>query len=118
MHIAADPSSATRRDGEAEDCARLPAFAAQLITVALDDPGSLIEHMSNTFPWLLALSPTDRESCVRNLIDAARASFPTGRPHPAIAELTSWKETATAVAAGLGNTDLHWIDEDTPVRRP
>ncbi|MGN5381065.1 hypothetical protein ACQ4WX_39755 [Streptomyces lasalocidi] len=55
----------TRRDGEAlvlmsqreaEGRARLLDFAAQLITVTLDDRGSLAERMSNAFPWMLALS--------------------------------------------------------------
>lgn len=47
---------------------------------------------------MLALSPADRESCAQDLVDAARSSFSTDQPHLAIAELTSWKETATAVA--------------------
>ncbi|MGO1456860.1 MAG: prevent-host-death protein, partial [Corynebacterium casei] len=41
-----------------------------------------------------------------------RASFATEQPHLAISELTSWKETATAVAAGLGSADLEWLDAD------
>ena len=73
----------TRRDGEslvlmsqreAESRTRLLSFAAQLITVALDDGGSLAERMSKAFPWMLALSPADRRSCTQDLIDAARAS--------------------------------------------
>lgn len=115
------PVTVTRRDGEAlvlmsrreaEGRARLLDFAAQLITATLDDAGTLGERMSRTFPWMLALSLADREVCARDLVDAARASFSTDQPHLAIAELTSWKETATAVAAGLGSTDLEWFDED------
>lgn len=121
------PVRVTRRDGEAlvlmsqreaEGRARLLRLAAQLITVTLDEGGSLAERMSKTFPWMLALSPTDRESCARELIDAARASFSTDQPHLALAELTSWKETATAIAAGLGTADLEWLDEDETVERP
>ncbi|KAF0847536.1 hypothetical protein FNL39_103434 [Nocardia caishijiensis] len=117
----------TRRDGEAlvlmsqreaEGRARLLEFAAQLITVTLDDNGSLAERMSKAFPWMLALSPADRDTCAQNLVDAARASFSTDQPHLAIAELTSWKETATAIAAGLGRTDLEWLDGDDVVERP
>nr|WP_235174408.1 hypothetical protein [Tomitella biformata] len=67
---------------------------------------------------MLALSPVDRESCAQGLVDAARASFSTDQPHLALAELTSWKETATAVAAGLGSADLEWLDEDETVARP
>ncbi|MGV9680842.1 prevent-host-death protein [Nocardia sp. NPDC003482] len=121
------PVTVTRRDGEAlvlmsqreaEARSRLLKFAAQLITVALDDSGSLAERMSKTFPWMLALSPTDRASCAQDLVDAARASFSTGQPHLAIAELTSWKETATAIAAGLGSADLEWLDDTETVERP
>lgn len=121
------PVTVTRRDGEslvlmsqreAESRARLLDFAAQLITVTLDDSGTLAERMSKAFLWMLALSPTDRESCARDLVDAARASLSTDQPHLAIAELTSWKETATAVAAGLGRSDLEWLDEDETVERP
>lgn len=121
------PVTVTRRDGEAlvlmsqreaEGRARLLNFAAQLITVTLDDSGTLAARMAKVFPWILALSPSDRESCAQDLIDAARASFSTDQPHLAIAELTSWKETATAVAAGLGNADVEWLDEDETVERP
>ncbi len=115
------PVTVTRRDGEAlvlmsqreaEGRARLLDFAAQLITVALDGEDPLPERMSKAFPWMLALTPADREACAKDLVDAARASFSTDQPHLAIMELTSWKETATAVAAGLGAADLEWLEED------
>lgn len=121
------PVTVTRRDGEAlmlmsqreaEGRARLLEFAAQLITVTLDDEGTLAERMSRSFPWMLALSPADRESCAQELVDAARASFSTDQSHLAIAELTSWKETATAVAARLGSADLEWLAEAETVERP
>lgn len=121
------PITVTRRDGEAlvlmsqreaDGRARLLEFAAQLITVATDDHGTLAERMAKVFPWILALSVADREVCAREILDAARASFATEQPHLAIAELTSWKETATAIAAGLGNTDLEWLDDAYLVERP
>lgn len=121
------PVTVTRRDGEAlvlmskreaEGRARLLEFAAQLITVTLDDSGPLSVRMAKAFPWMLALSPADRESCAQDLIDAARASFSTDQPHLAIAELTSWRETATAVAAGLGSADIEWLDDNETVGRP
>ncbi|WP_127842757.1 prevent-host-death protein [Actinomyces wuliandei] len=124
------PVTVTRRDGEAlvlmsqreaEGRARLLDLAARLITVALEDTGTLVERMSRAFPWMLALSPTDRETCTQDLVDAARASFSTNQPHLAVSELTSWKETAAAVAAGLGRTDVEWLDEGSglePVERP
>jgi len=123
------PVTVTRRDGEAlvlmskreaDSRTRMLQFAAQLIGVAVDDTGPLAERMSRAFPWMLALSPGDREICAQDLVDAARASFSTDQPHLVLAELTSWKETATAIAAGLGRGELEWIDEDAdvPVKRP
>lgn len=121
------PITVTRRDGEAlvlmserEALGRshLLNFAAQLITVTLDDRGTLAERMAKAFPWMLALSPADQESCAQDLVDAARASFSTDQPYLAMAELTSWRETATAIAAGLGSVDLEWLDKSETVERP
>ncbi|CAQ00488.1 prevent-host-death protein [Clavibacter sepedonicus] len=121
------PVQVTRRDGEtlvlmsqtaADAQAQLLQFAADLITVTLDDEGSLASRMSERFPWMLALSPTDRETCSRELVNAARASFSTGQPHLAIAELTSWRESATAIAAGLASSPVEWLARPTPVERP
>lgn len=121
------PVTVTRRDGEslvlmsqreADSRTRLLAFAAQLITVSLDD-GPLAARMAKAFPWMLALSPADQATCAQDLMDAARASFATDQPHLAIAELVSWQETATAIAAGLrGTADLEWLDSDETVERP
>ena len=54
----------------------------------------------------------------QELIDAARASFATEQPHLALAEFTAWKETATAIAAGLGDVETDWLDDSEPVERP
>lgn len=121
------PVLVTRRDGEslvlmsqreAEGRTRLLSLAAQLITVAFDDAGSLAQRMTRAFPWMHALSSADQESCAQDLVDAARASFATDQPHLATIELTSWKETATAVAAGLGGADVEWLDTADTVERP
>lgn len=117
----------TRRDGEplvlmsqreADARAVLLQFAADLITVTLDDDGTFATRMAARFPWMLALSEQDRSTCAQNLVDAARASFATGQPHLAVAELTSWRETATAIAAGLSARPLEWLDDDEPIERP
>src|SRR5699024_4940179 len=109
------PVTVTRRDGEAlvlmsqreaDGRARLLNFAAQLITVTLDDDGTLAERMSRSFPWMMALSPADRATCAQARGAAARASCTHDEPHLAIAELTSWKETGTALAAGVANAEL------------
>lgn len=121
------PVTVTRRDGEAlvlmsqreaDSRTRMLQFAAQLIGAAVDE-GPLAERMSRAFPWMLALSDKDRGACAQNLVDAARASFSTDQPHLVLAELTSWKETAAAIAAGLGQVDLVWLaDADVVVERP
>ncbi|NJI60401.1 prevent-host-death protein [Microbacterium oxydans] len=117
----------TRRDGEplvlmsqreADARAALLQFAADLITVTLDEEGTLASRMADRFPWMLALSDTDQATCARDLVDAARASFATGQPHRAIAELTSWRETATAIAAGLSARPAEWLDHDELIERP
>ncbi len=68
--------------------------------------------------WTLALSPTDQESCARDLTEAARAALSTGNPARATAELTSWRETAASLAAGPGSADVERLDEAYPVERP
>lgn len=121
------PVEVTRRDGEdlvlmskSEAAARerLLQLAATLIGVATDTRGTLTERLSEAMPWMLALSPEDRETCSRNLLDAARASFFTGQAHLAVAELNSWLETATAIAAGLGTAPVEWLDSAVRVERP
>lgn len=121
------PVVVTRRDAESmvlmsehEARARkeLFEFAAQLIAVTTDDRGTLSERMANHFTWMFALSEADREQCATDLVGAARASFATDQAHLAIAELTSWHETAAAIAAGLGHESVEWLDENETVERP
>lgn len=121
------PVRVTRRDGESlvlmsesADKARdaLLELAAQLVAVSTSTDGTLAGRMSDRFPWMLALSPTDQEACATAVLAAARASFATHQPHLAIAELTSWRETATAIAAGLGKEPVEWLDESEAVERP
>lgn len=121
------PVDVTRRDGEdfvlmskreADAREHLLNFAANVIAAATDDRGSLADRMADHFPWMLALSPADQETCAADLVRAARASFATKQPHLAIAEVTAWRETATALAAGLGFSALEWLAVDEPVTRP
>lgn len=95
------------------------------MSVGTDIPGPSSSHQRwilfvwarehyRVLPWMFALSPDDRKTCERDLAEPAR----TGKPHLAAAELTSWKETAAAIAAGLGNIDFAWLDEYEAVERP
>lgn len=121
------PVEVTRRDGESlvlmsgsADRARtaLLELAAQLVAVSTDTEGTLVGRMADRYPWMLALGPVDQEACVHDILTAARASFATNQPHLAIAELTSWRETATAIAAGLGKAPVEWLDAAEKVERP
>jgi hypothetical protein len=121
------PVLVTRRDGEslilmseneADAQSELFEFAAQLIAVTTDDDGPLEERMANRFPWMLALKKESRKQCADDLVTAARAALATGQAHLAIAELTSWRETAVAIAAGWNNIEPEWLDEPIRVERP
>ncbi|WP_024366968.1 hypothetical protein [Arthrobacter sp. TB 26] len=121
------PVRITRRDGESlvlmsesADRAReaLLELAAQLVAVSTSIEGTLADRMSDRFPWMLALSPADQDACATAVLVAARASFATQQPHMAVAELTAWRETATAIAAGLSNEPVEWLDEAESVERP
>lgn len=121
------PVEVTRRDGESlvlmsesADRARtaLLELAAQLVAVSTNTDGTLVTRMIDRFPWMLALSTVDQQTCTNDILTAARASFATNQPHLAIAELTAWRETATAVAAGLGHEPMEWLDDTLVVERP
>ncbi|MBN9606497.1 MAG: prevent-host-death protein [Actinomycetales bacterium] len=123
----AGPVEVTRRDGDslvlmssrlAEANDHLLEFAAQLIAATTDDRGTLADRLSERLDWMLALTPEDRDICAAALVRAARASFSTGQSHLALAELASWRSTATALAQGLGNDEVDWLDEPEKVARP
>ncbi|MET4621238.1 hypothetical protein ABIE18_002695 [Arthrobacter sp. 2762] len=78
----------------------------------------MLARMSDRFPWMLALNPADQNVCANEILAAARASFATNQPHLAIAELTSWRETATAITAGLGKEPVKWLESAEAVERP
>lgn len=121
------PIRVTRRDGddlvlmsqrEADARDRLLELAAQLIAATADDTGTLAERLADRLPWMLALSSTGREQCAAELIAAARASFATHQPYLAAAVMTSWRETAIALAAGLGSEPIEWLAGGEMVERP
>lgn len=117
----------TRRNGEAlvlmsesanSDRNTLLELAAQLIATSVRSSESFADSMTDRFPWMLALSEGDRGRCAQDIVDAARASFSTHQPHLAVAEITSWRESATAIAAGLDKRKVEWLDEPESVDRP
>jgi PHD/YefM family antitoxin component YafN of YafNO toxin-antitoxin module len=121
------PVRVTRRNGEPlvlmtesenSDRDALLELAAQLIDSSSQVERSLAENMADRFPWMLALNAEDRDRCAVDIVSAARASFSTHQAHLAIAEITSWRETASALAAGLGHRSLDWLDDEEIVERP
>jgi PHD/YefM family antitoxin component YafN of YafNO toxin-antitoxin module len=121
------PVSVTRRDGEdlvlmssreASDRELLLELAAQLIAITADSRTDLTQRLSQVYPWMRALSPTDKEQCANDLFAAVEASLATGKAHLAISELTSWRETANAIAAGLGQDPVEWLSDNPIVERP
>lgn len=117
----------TRRDGsslvlmsESEAAARdaLLKVAGRLVAAATASDGRFVDRLADAYPWMLALSNADRDDCAREVLAAARASFETGQPHLAVAELNAWCETAQAIAAGLGAEPVDWIDNEPTVERP
>ena len=105
---------------EQDDNAReeLLRLAAELIAVAVDDQGTLVERMSHRFSWMLALDEKDRAACTADLIRAARASFSTGARPLLLSTLDSWRETAEAIALGLDKVPVDWLDKPERVERP
>lgn len=122
------PVEVTRRDGrdlvlmsrqESDARDALLQFAAQLIAASLDDDkDSLGDRLADRFDWMLVFSAEVREQCAQAIVRAARASFSTGQAHLAIAEMASWRSTAEAVAAGLDQVEVEWLEEHVVVSRP
>ncbi|MFM6980240.1 MAG: prevent-host-death protein [Micrococcales bacterium] len=121
------PVLVTRRDGEdlvlmskreASARGQLLELAARLLAVITDERGSLISRMSGAFPWMHALSDEDKAQCTSDLVRAAQASFATDQSYFAMQEINAWKETASAVAAGLGKEPTDWIEKTHEVKHP
>ena len=82
--------------------------------------------MAEFFPWVRELSLSDQRLCARELslsdqrlcareiIAAARMSA----DELVISELRSWSETASAIAAGLGDVKSGWLAIPKLVDRP
>ncbi|MDY6051385.1 MAG: hypothetical protein SPI83_03120 [Rothia sp. (in: high G+C Gram-positive bacteria)] len=74
--------------------------------------------MVAVFPWMLALDAGDRELCAHELIDTARAAFATNQPKTLLVGVTSWFESATALAAGLDQVEAELLIEPVNVEIP
>ncbi|RYF53839.1 MAG: type II toxin-antitoxin system Phd/YefM family antitoxin [Comamonadaceae bacterium] len=98
----------SRREWEKQQ--RLAELATKFIGIGTAE-SHLIDQMVDTFPWMEALSIEARTACARDLVSAACASLSTGELHLADAELTSWRETANAIADGLVPGSSDWLGD-------
>ena len=121
------PVEVSRRDGESlilttkrEAAAheRILEIAAQLITVSLDDNGTLEDRLARPFPWIKLLSVQDQRTCARDIIDTARGAFVVNQPGRILTEIKAWQNTAEAVAAGWGQDEPEWLREPVTVTKP
>ena len=121
------PVEVSRRDGESlilttkrEAAAheRILEIAAQLITVSLDDNGTLEDRLARPFPWIKLLSVQDQRTCARDIIDTARGAFVVNQPGRILTEIKAWQNTAEAVAAGWGQDKPEWLREPVTVTKP
>ena len=92
-------------------------LAGEIVTAALDAP-SLEAGLAQAYPWISALILEDRELCSAELVAAARAALSKGRPVLALGALNSWRDSAEAIAAGLGADPVEWLEEPIAVERP
>lgn len=122
-----NPVTVTRRDGEdlvlmnkkqTENLDEFHSFIAQIISVLDDASGTLVDRMSKTFPWILALSKNGQTECAEELVRAAKVAMATSTPSVAINELNSWIATAETQALGIDFNDIEWLDTPILVERP
>jgi hypothetical protein len=120
------PVLVTRRDGvnlvlmseathqDREDMAQLVNW---VVSASLGSERDFVSRLVDQFPWMLALAEDSRAICAEEIVAALRTSLSTGEPYLALSTFESWKETATAISAGLKGAD-DWLDEPIRVERP
>jgi hypothetical protein len=80
-----------------------------------DEQNGWLEITSEPTPRGVAAPPVERFASILSMADqeacagSLAASVGTDRLDT---ELTAWRETATAVAAGLGSVKVEWLDDD------
>lgn len=121
------PVTVTRRDGES--MVLMAAHRVVEMDVLLDSAASFtqallraqpepVTAMAEVYPWMMALSQTDRAACASELRDAALASFSTGQARLLEEAVASWRGTAEAIAAGLTDGPAQLLHDQPLVERP
>lgn len=120
------PVLVTRRDGVNlvlmaesvhQDREELAQLANWVFSATLGEEKDFASRLVDQFPWMLALEPKSRALFADEIVAAVRTSLSTGEPYLALSTFESWKETATAISAGLKGAD-DWLDEPIRVERP
>jgi hypothetical protein len=121
------PVTVTRRDGEdlvlmsKKETQSIPQFhshVAQIVCALDDENGTLVERMTRSFPWMLALEEEAQQECTHDLIRTTKAALATNAPMLAINELNAWTATAETVALGIDFNDIDWLESPILVERP
>ena len=103
---------------ETQSIPQFHSHVAQIIS-ALDDCNvPLVERMTRSFPWMLALEPDAREECAKDLIRTTKAALATNAPMLALNEVNAWTATAETTALGIDFNDVDWLDAPILVERP
>lgn len=123
------PVEVTRRDGEPLVLTRKSEYdehftalgiAADLIAASLAPGDSPLERrLEALFPWLHFIGDTDRAVFATDIIDSARRCAAVHNFTPFLVDLSEWRATAAALAAGVtAPEDLDWLDEPRAVPDP
>lgn len=121
------PVTVTRRDGEdlvltsksqAESRNEFFEFTAKIVVATCGEEGTITERMVSQFPWMLAFDKAGQDKCSKALVDAALISMTTHQTQHALIELSAWKDTAEALAAGWFEETDERLDVPVLVPRP
>jgi hypothetical protein len=121
------PVEVTRRDGETlllvtkrsvAGQNEILHIAAQVIAIAWDERGSLVDRVAQQFPWIKLLKTEEQAECARSIVETARGAFAIDRPAALVTEIQAWRNTAEAHAAGWGQEERDWLAEPIVVSRP
>lgn len=121
------PVTITRRDGESlvltkssharRQLAGLE-LAAHLMAASLaPDDQPFEERLRLPFPWMEFLTPADRASFAKEVVDVARACAAVSQFDRLVVTVKAWESTAESIAAGYPrDEDLDWLDQ--PLQAP
>lgn len=119
----------TRRDGESLILTRkselerqytILNLAADLVAASLGGDGTtFVDRLQDRFPWMRFLTPAERESFVDEIVESARSCAAVRDFTPFLVDLSEWRATAQAKAAGYtADADLEWLSEPREVADP